>query len=209
MLLACMMANVSCEEEDSWDAWVNKETLVVYEISCNTPGVPVELSDICYNPSRLQEKVYSSQQSVKTQMLLLRLRYMLMVSWKNTAMETNGSKWQYESKSVTLNTLQHEPHDKTCVYTINGTIVYKIAPWLTRRSNSNEKCHPVAGWRFFTHVQKISNLYLEFYSLLRTFELTLESTPARIFPNKFGKSLAYSYLCRQKGGIAWRNSYIL
>ena len=47
MLLACMMANVSCEEEDSWDAWVNKETLVVYEISCNTPGVPVELSDIC------------------------------------------------------------------------------------------------------------------------------------------------------------------
>lgn len=58
MLLACMMANVSCEEEDSWDAWVNKETLVVYEISCNTPGVPVELSDICYNPSRLTIKDY-------------------------------------------------------------------------------------------------------------------------------------------------------
>ena len=37
-----------------------------------------------------------------------------------------------------------------------------------------------------------------FFSPNRTFELALEGTHARKYPNKFGISLAYSYLCRQE-----------
>ena len=58
-IFICLVACVSCERED--DNWIEKDlqkNLVTYEVSCNTPDVPVKLSDMSYEPSQLTIKNY-------------------------------------------------------------------------------------------------------------------------------------------------------
>ena len=44
-LCFCLIACISCDKEN--DNWIDKDmqkNLVIYEVRCNTPGVPVRLS---------------------------------------------------------------------------------------------------------------------------------------------------------------------
>ena len=43
-------------------------------------------------------------------------------------------------------------------------------------------------------------IYFVLRSLIRTIDLSVEGTSVRIFSNKFGKSLTYSYLCQRHQG---------
>ncbi len=55
------------------------------------------------------------------------------------------------------------------------------------------------GLRYFRSKMKRKTCFpFAFCSLIRTFDLSVECTPARKNSNKFGFSLAYSYLCRRK-----------
>ena len=58
-LCFCLIACISCEKEN--DNWIDKDmqkNLVIYEVRCNTPGVPVRLSNMSHVPSELTIKDY-------------------------------------------------------------------------------------------------------------------------------------------------------